>query len=178
MLELSESAALPGGRYARTGFEPHLTFEVADRQWAAVQLYPGFFDIQQDVGSPDVIAVQFTTADAAFGANLVPIAVARPSEAVAALRANPTVAVVDAGPVSIAGQAGERVTVDAAGGADSPLLRTPPGVLSILPGRRLRLLLFVAGATVLAILVGGSVAAWARAEAAAQPVLDSIAIER
>ena len=40
----------------------------------------------------------------------------------------------------------------------------------------MRLMLFDRPRGVLAILLGGSVRAWARAEAAAQPVLDSIAI--
>lgn len=49
---------LEAGQYTRTGFEPRIELEL-DGSWQAVQLFDGFFDVQQDVGSPDVIAVQF-----------------------------------------------------------------------------------------------------------------------
>ena len=55
-------------------------------------------------------------------------------------------------------------------------MHTPPGPLSILPGRRLQIALFTTPDGILAILVGGSIAKWTEATAAAQPVLDSIKI--
>ncbi len=176
LLELPETGRLPVARYTRSGFAPRITFDVPDRGWAAAQVYPGFFDIQRDQDTPDVIAVQFTTIEGAFGADPEPVAVSTAAAAIAALRANPALTVVDAAPASIDGNHGEAITVDAAGGRDADLVRTPPGVLSMIPGRRLRLLLFDSRAGVLGILVGGSIAQWSRAEAAAQPVLDSIAI--
>ncbi len=62
MLELRASTREPlvPGHYTRTGFSPRIRFEV-DGPWHAVQLFDGFFDIQQDIGSPDVIAVQFAS---------------------------------------------------------------------------------------------------------------------
>src|SRR5262245_66616600 len=71
---LSASPRLAAGRYTRAGFEPRITFEVSDGAWAAVQLFDGFFDIQQDVGSPDVLAVQFCRPAALVAAGLEPVA--------------------------------------------------------------------------------------------------------
>lgn len=48
---------LAAGHYTRTGSRD-LTLDL-DGSWQAVQLAGGFFDVQQEVGSPDVIAVQF-----------------------------------------------------------------------------------------------------------------------
>jgi hypothetical protein len=177
LVELPESGLLAGRRYCRSGFEPRVSFAVPDGEWAVGQAFEGFFDIQREPGTPDVIAVQLTTTDAVLGADLSPVDVRKAREAIDALQQNPTLTVVDAGPISIDGHPGERLTVDAAGNLDAHLLRTPPGVLSMLPGRRLRLLLLDVEGRVLAILVGGSVRAWAQAEAAAQPILDSIRLE-
>ena len=42
---------LPAGIYTRTGFEPQVTFDL-DGSWQAVQLGSGFFDVQQQAGTP------------------------------------------------------------------------------------------------------------------------------
>src|SRR5688572_32292639 len=44
---------LPPGIYTRSAFDPHVTFELGEG-WRAVQLLDGFFDVQRDVGTPDV----------------------------------------------------------------------------------------------------------------------------
>jgi hypothetical protein len=59
---------LDAGRYTRAGFEPAITIEL-DGSWQAVQLASGFFDVQQRVGSPDVIAVQFARPIGIYGAD-------------------------------------------------------------------------------------------------------------
>jgi hypothetical protein len=51
-----------------------------------------------------------------------------------------------------------------------------PGVLQIAPGRRLWCAFFDTPQGVLAIMVGGSVASWDEALAAAEPVLESVTI--
>ena len=58
---------LDPGRYTRASFAPTITLEL-DGSWQAVQLAGGFFDVQQEVGSPDVIAVQFAKPIGIFGA--------------------------------------------------------------------------------------------------------------
>ena len=57
-MELTVTAdPLPPGRYTRGEFTPRVSLEL-DGTWYAVQLHDGFFEVQQDPGIPDVIAVQ------------------------------------------------------------------------------------------------------------------------
>lgn len=59
MIELEATGEpLEPGVYTRSGFEPRITLEVGIG-WEAVQQAEGFFDIQREAGSPDVIAIQF-----------------------------------------------------------------------------------------------------------------------
>ena len=46
------------GRYTKSEFTPAVTFEVGDG-WTAEQSRTGFFDIEDEPGSLDVVAVQF-----------------------------------------------------------------------------------------------------------------------
>lgn len=178
-MDLSASAALPAGRYTRSVFKPRITFVVPDGAWAAVQLFDGFFDVQQDQGTPDVIAVQFTTTDAVYGADLGVVPVATAADAVAGLQANPTLKVVETSTATIGGLPAQRITVDTAGDQEARILHSPPGALSMDPLRRMRLYLIdQAGGRVLVVILGGSVAKWAKAEDVGQPVLDSITIGR
>jgi hypothetical protein len=62
------SDPLPPGRYTRAQFSPRITFEL-DGPWFSVNRVTGFFDVQQEVGSPDVIAVQFGKPDRVYGAD-------------------------------------------------------------------------------------------------------------
>jgi len=173
---VASSDPLTPGHYTRTGFEPKVTFAV-DGLWHAVQLFDGFFDIQQDVGSPDVIAVQFATPDAFYGAGneAVPF-YAPPPDVEAILRANPGLTVVETSTSRIGGHDGFQITVENAGNAAAQVMRVPPGPLSILPGRRLWIALFEVDERIFAIMVGGSVAKWDAALAAAEPLLESIEI--
>lgn len=91
MAELIDTGQpLEAGRYTRSGFAPRIELEL-DGSWQAVQLFEGFFDVQQDVGTPDVIAVQFakpTRIDSADG----PREPADAAEAVTLVSANPDLA--------------------------------------------------------------------------------------
>src|SRR5687768_11911294 len=64
----ASSTPLPPGRYTREGFAPPITLEL-DEGWRPVQLFDGFFDVQQDVGSPHVIAIQFANVRGVRGSN-------------------------------------------------------------------------------------------------------------
>jgi hypothetical protein len=55
-------------------------------------------------------------------------------------------------------------------------LIVPPGPLSIASGRRLEVTLLDMDGSVMAILVGGSIAEWARALELSRPVLKSVTI--
>ncbi|HEX4897311.1 MAG TPA: hypothetical protein VFV53_03020 [Candidatus Limnocylindrales bacterium] len=175
-MELANSPGPLGpGRYTRTGFSPAITFEV-DGPWRAVQLYTGFFDIQQDVDTPDVIAVQFAKPSALYGADGAAVELTDPGLAAAILGANPGLTVLETSASRIGGLDGFQVTVENAGTPNAQVMRVPPGPLSILEGRRLWIALFDTPDGILAIMVGGSVAAWDAALTTAEPILESVEI--
>jgi len=168
---------LASGRYTHRGFEPRITFEL-DGPWHSVNATPGFFDVQQDVGSPDVIAVQFGRPDLVAAGPDQAAAITSAEGAVSTLKANGRLVTVESGSSRIGGLTGFQITVEnPADRVDlTPVIRVTPGVLQIAPGRRLRCAFFDTPQGVLAILVGGSVSKWDEALAAADPVLESMTI--
>jgi hypothetical protein len=149
-----------------------ITFEVGSG-WTYEQQAPEFFDIEQNVGSPDVIAVQFA------GVGMDP----QPREIVAGIEANDEIKVIGREDVDLdCHLTATRLTVE----PTAPDTTEPPrfvhvvnvlaGPLSIATGRRLQLDIFnfhMGGAI---IMVGGSIAHWDEALAAAQPVLGSLVL--
>ncbi len=177
-LEASREALAPG-RYTREGFVPRITFEVAG-DWRAVQVLAGFFDIQRDVRSPDVITVQWARPNGTYEA---PDAFVPPTTAEAAVNAlggNTALTVVETSESRMDGRTGSQVTVENPAGADVDVavLQVPPGPLLISPGRRLWIAFFDTPRGLIAIMVGGSVAKWEEALLAAEPVLESVTIGR
>ena len=177
-MELTGSRAeLEPGPYTRRGFVPRITFDL-DGPWRSVNALNGFFDVQQDVGSPDVIAVQFVRPDEVYSALNQPTAVSSAQAAASLLGHNARLTVVETSSSRIGGLTGFQLTVenpdDTTG--DAPVLHVPPGTLSISPGRRLWIAFFDTPDGLLAIMVGGSVAKWDAALAAAEPVLESVTI--
>ena len=151
-----------------------ITFEL-DGSWQAVQLFGGFFDVQQDVGTADVIAVQFARPSAIFGEAGTDAATTAEA-AIASLQANGALAVVETSDSRIGGMDGLQVTVENSGDAHASVMQVPPGPLGIDPGRRLWIAFFDTTDGLFAIMVGGSVAHWDEALAAAEPVLESVQI--
>jgi hypothetical protein len=170
--------ALAPGRYTRAGFEPTITFEISDGAWYAEQLYSGFFDVQQDVGSPDVIAVQFARPSSVFGEGGGSVTVTTAAHASDVLRGHPGVTVLGASDGQMSGHEGFVVEVEHGGdsAANVSLMMVPPGPLSIAPERRLWVAFLDTDDGLLAVMVGGSVAKWDEALAAAEPVLESVTI--
>ena len=166
---------LAAGHYTRTGFSPSITLEL-DGSWQAVQLAGGFFDVQQDVGSPDVIAVRFAKPIGIFGAGSTSEPAPSADEAVELLSANSGLSVLESSESRIGGLTGSQVTVENAGDAHAQVMQVPPGALGIDPGRRLWIAFFDTPDGLLAIMIGGSVARWDDALAAAEPVLESVRI--
>lgn len=167
----SPIALLRPGRYFKDGFEPRVAFTVAEG-WTAAQATAGFFDIQDDPGSLDVVAVQFgnvTEADSA-------------EEAAANVAARPNLTVSDADDVKIDGVPGIHLVVDTTDPLDTdppvfhPVIRLTPGDVSIASARRLDLTLLDVNGQVLAIMVGGSVAEWDHALELSTPVIESVQI--
>jgi len=159
------------GRYSRAAFEPRVTFEVEDG-WTAQQVAAGFFDIQQDPGSLDVIAVQF--------GNVVGPSTA--AEAVAEVQSHDQLEVTRSDEVTVDGIEGRRITVE----TSDPATTQPPifrqvltlraGPISIASARRLQLTLLDTSNGVLAIMVGGSIREWDRTLELAMPVVESVTI--
>lgn len=170
-------AELAPGRYTRQGFEPRITFEL-DGPWRSVSSYHGFFDVQQDVGTPDVIAVQFGLPDEIAAGPQQAAEITSAEAAASILKSNSRLVTVESSASQIGGLTGYQITVEnPADEADfTPVMRVTPGVLQIGPGRRLWCAFFDTPRGVLAILVGGSVAKWNDALAAAEPVLESVTI--
>ena len=166
---------LAAGSYTRTGFSPSITLDL-DGSWQAVQLAGGFFDVQQDVGSPDVIAVQFAKPIGIFGAGSSSEPAPSAEGAVELLGTNPGLSVFERSESRIGGLTGSQVTVENAGEAHAQVMQVPPGALGIDPGRRLWIAFFDTPDGLLAIMIGGSVARWDDALAAAEPVLESVRI--
>ncbi len=168
---------LPAGRYTRRGFEPRITLEL-DGPWHSVKVFSGFFDAEQGVGSPDVIAVQFAKPTGIYAAQDQQGRVAGAAAARDALAHNARLKTVESSASRIGGLDGFQVTVEnpAAATGDAHILEVPVGAVSISPGRRLRVVFFDTPVGLLAIMVGGSVAKWDAALAAAEPVLESVTI--
>ena len=167
---------LAPGTYTHSGFVPRITFEVEDG-WQGVQNARGFFDIQQDPDTPDVIAVQFGNVDAVFGADGSAVEIDAAADAIPAIRENPGLKVLGESPSLMSGLEGFTVEIENAAEGDVPVLRVPAGPLAISPERRLWVSFFDApGGGVLGVMVGGSVARWEESLAAAEPVLESVRI--
>ena len=165
---------LEAGRYTRSGFEPRIELGL-DGTWQAVQLFDGFFDVQQDVATPDVIAVQFakpSRSDGADGSS----APGDAAEAVELVSANPDLTLIESSDSRIGGLSGHQVTVANEGAAHARILLVPPGPLGIDPGRRLWIAFFDTDDGLLADRVGGSTERWEATLAAAEPVLESVRI--
>ena len=88
---------LDPGRYTRSNSSPAVSFEVGEG-WQGVQNVPGFFDVQQDPDTPDVIAVQFGNVDAVFGENGSSVDLERAADAVPIIRENPGLKILDESP--------------------------------------------------------------------------------
>lgn len=162
---------LAPGRYTRDAFAPSVFFEVGEG-WTAAQVAAGFFDVQQDVGSLDVIAVQFGNVAEDSGA----------AAALSALRQREHLTVTQPETVHVGGRPGVRVVVETTDPATTQppvfreVLRVTAGPIGIASARRLQVTFLDTSAGVLAILVGGSVAQWARTLEVAQPVVESVRI--
>lgn len=172
--------AIAPGRYTRAGFAPRISFEIVDGEWYAEQLHSGFFDVQQDVGSPHVIAVQFAKPSEIFGERGTSVVAHDAEGAAAAVRGNPGLTVIDDSAALMDGHAGIVVEVEHAGASATNvgIMAVPPGPLSISPERRLWIAFFDTDDGLLAVMVGGSVERWDEALAAAEPILETVTIGR
>jgi hypothetical protein len=166
---------LAPGTYTHSGFDPRITFDVGEG-WQGVQNAGGFFDIQQDPDTPDVIAVQFGNVDAVFGEDGSAVEIDQAADTIPIIRENPGLTILGESPSLMSGLEGFTVEVENAAEGDVPVLRVPAGPLAISPERRLWVSFFDTPNGVLAVMVGGSVARWDESLAAAEPILESVRI--
>ncbi len=176
---LTAGEELAPGKYSYRDFgEPLVTFEVDGGSWQAVQLWDGFFDIEQgDLDDPHVIAVQFAHPSAVHGRDgaVLPTDAAH---AVELLESNPDLEVVETSSSLIGGLEGSQITVENTGDDPVSFIDLPPGTIGINGDRRLWMAFFDTDDGLLAIMVGGSIEQWDEALEAAEPVLESIEIGR
>jgi hypothetical protein len=165
---------LPPGRYTRAAFDPAVSFTL-NEGWRGVQLLTGFFDVQQLVGTPQVIAVQFARPSEVFtGDSSQEVATAR--QAAALLEANDNLEILGTSAAQVGGLEGFTVELGNATDEHVSVLVVPPGPLGIDPHRRLWVSLFDTPQGMLAIMVGGADENWEEALATAEPVLESVVI--
>ncbi|HEX5043709.1 MAG TPA: hypothetical protein VFV75_12435 [Candidatus Polarisedimenticolaceae bacterium] len=166
------SAPVPPGTYTRPAFRPAVTLELHEG-WTPVNGFDDFFDVERDVGSPDVIAVQIACPRGFVGrAGVQPADT--PGQAHVVLSENPGLTMGPSNDCRIGGLVGQVFDVENGSGRHVGIMELSPGTLGIDPGRKLRIACFSTPHGLVAVMVGGSVARWKDAEAAAQPVLDSI----
>ena len=174
--ELTRSSEpLPPGTYTRAGFLPRVTLEL-DAGWFAGTLADGFFDVQRDRNTPDVIAVQFGRVDGVVGAEGRTVEAASAADAAQAIADNPGLEVLGESESRLGGLTGSNLEVENTTGSHTGMLDVSVGRLGIDSGRRLWISLFDTPDGILAVMVGGSIAQWARALSLAEPVLESIVI--
>jgi hypothetical protein len=169
------ASALAAGTYTHHGFRPPVTFALGEG-WFTGTLDNGFFDVQQDTGTPDVVAVQFARVTGLLSAGG---SLAKATTAIAAasvIRQNPGLTVIDASDSRLGGLTGSNIVVENQSGSHSQILRVSLGTLGIDSGRRLWISLFDTADGLLAVMVGGSVSRWQHALDVAEPVLESIVI--
>ena len=167
------SGPLHAGTYIRTGFRPSLVFTV-DEGWTVGTSTSGFFDVQRDQGTPDVVAVQFARVDGVVGEDGATAPPKDAAAALAAIRKNPGLTVVDESGSKLGGLDGSIVVVENRGNGHASIMKVAPGLLGIDAGRKLWIGLFDTSDGVLAIMVGGSIAQWETALKSAEPVLESV----
>ena len=171
------TAPLAPGTYTRGGFRPPVRFSIEDDGWVVGTLHDGFFDIQQDPGSPDVIAVQFARVLAVVGSGGSMTTPTDAEDALESIKANPGLVVLGESPSQLGGLEGWTVEVENAGATTTSVMQVTLGTLAFDPNRRLWISLFDTADGLLAVLVGGSVTGWDRALEVAEPVLESVVID-
>lgn len=183
LLERSGEPLRPG-RYLEPGFRPPISFAIErPGVWVARQFVDGFFDIQKEPDTLDVIAVQFCRPSAVHRSADEAAPAGYASEAIAALQSNADLTVSAPLTGAIAGIPTTTIDIETTTPPDSdapifsPVLRIEAGPISLASARRLRISWLDLPDGLVAILVGGSTADWTRATTAADEILATVRLE-
>jgi len=172
--ELGAAAApLPAGDYTSSAFRPRITLTLDDG-WSVGTVSSGFLDVQQERGTPDVIAVQFARVESILGSAWSTAAPDSSAAVIRAIRDNSGVTVIGEAGTRVGGLTGSSVVVENRGTVHAPIMRVSAGTLGIDPKRRLQVSVFDTPDGVLAVMVGGSVATWDHTLAVAEPIVGSV----
>jgi hypothetical protein len=148
-----------------------------DDGWFVGSVLDGFFDVQQQQGTPDVVAVQFGIVEGVVGTREETVPAATAETAAQTIPGNPGLKILGESESRLGGLTGYTVEVENATEATVRVLDVPAGRLAIDPDRRLWVSVFDTSEGVLAVMVGGSVGDWEDALRIAEPVLESVVIE-
>lgn len=175
-LELQATgSALPAGLYAHGGFTPAITMEL-DGSWRALVLATSYFDLDYVPAEPDV-TVAFVRPSYLFAGGDSLAEPTTPEAAVATLRANLGLNVLETSTSLMGGLEGSQVTVEnGAGTTDWGVLVNQDRSVHLDQGRRLWIAFFDTPDGLLAIVVDGPIDRWDEALAAAEPLLESVTI--
>ena len=169
----SSPAPLPAGSYTFSPFRPRVTLDL-DATWTSVNRFDDFFDVEQDIGTPDVIAVQVARPTGIAGATQIEPA-DQPRDAGRILSGNRDLTIVEESDSRLGGLTGRVLVVENRSGRHAAVMSVGPGVLGIDSGRKLWVAFFATPDGLVAVMVGGSIAKWDVALRTAEPVLESIA---
>jgi hypothetical protein len=168
-------APLPAGTYTRAGFVPRITLDL-DGTWTSVILFDDTFDVEQGGPSPDGIAVQIARPSGLIGGAAMPVRPSDPAAAVAALRTNPKLTILEESEARIGGLTGRQVSIGNASDPFVGVLVVDTGVVWLETDRRMWIAFVQTPHGLVSILVNTSVANWDHGLTVAEPVLKSISI--
>jgi hypothetical protein len=174
--ELTASPApLPAGTYTRAGFVPRVTLDL-DGTWTSVILFDDTFDVEQGGRGPDGIGIQVARPSGLIGGAALPIRPSDPAAAVAALRTDPKLTILEESEARIGGLTSRQVSIENTSGPFVGVLVLDAGVAWLETDRRMWIAFVQTPHGLLAVLVNTSVANWDHGLSVAKPVLESIRI--
>jgi hypothetical protein len=171
----SSPAPLPAGTFTRAGFVPRVTLDL-DGTWTSVIRFDDTFDVERGGRSPDGISVQVARPSGLIGGAAMPVRPSDPAAAVAALRTNPKLTILEESESQIGGLTGRQVSIENTSDPFVGVLVFDAGVAWLETGRRMWIAFVLTPHGLVAILVNTSVANWDHGLTVAEPVLKSIRI--
>jgi hypothetical protein len=176
LIELEVSTdPLPPGTYWSNNLDPIVTFTISE-DWQAVDEEPGMLEVSRELGTSDLVTMQFANVTGVYNGEGGVIQPADAAEASRILGSNPDLTVLGTSSSLMDGREGVVVEMENSAQTVIELLRVPSGVLAIDEDHRLWMALFDDERGVLAVMVGSPATHWEEALLAAEPLLESVTI--